>query len=111
MRQTFTQNEQGLLILVDEQDPLCLNDQLVDPNDLMSGIIEESDIAHYKPKCDIIVKGYAYASKHRLNTDSFSANLNLQTPNFTVLPEPINATKYAFVEQKMLKKLMQRVKY
>ena len=103
MRQTYTWNEQGLLVLADEQDPLQVQDQLADPNDLMSGTIEESDLAHYKPKCDVIVKGYAYAPKHRLNADSFNASITLQTPNFTVLPEPIASTKYAFVEQKTTK--------
>ncbi len=103
MRQTYTWNEQGLLILADEQDPLQVQDQLADPNNLMSGIIEESDLAHYKPKCDVIVKGYAYAPKHLLNADSFSASLKLQTPNFSILPEPIAATKYAFVAQKTTK--------
>ena len=103
MRQTYTWNEQGLLVLADEQDPLQVQDQLADPNDLMSGTIEESDLAHYKPKCDVIVKGYAYAPKYRLNTDSFNASIKLQTPNFTVLPEPVAATKYAFVKQKTTK--------
>ncbi|MGP5495529.1 hypothetical protein ACTXNC_12715, partial [Psychrobacter celer] len=46
MRQTYTWNEQGLLILSEEQDPLQVQDQLTDPNDLMSGVVEESDLAH-----------------------------------------------------------------
>ncbi|MGP5494956.1 DUF2169 domain-containing protein, partial [Psychrobacter celer] len=56
-----------------------------------------------KPKCDFIVKGYAYTPRHRLNNDSFTASLKLQTPNFKTQPEPIAATKYAFVEKKTTK--------
>lgn len=103
MRQTYTWNKQGLLILADEQDPLRLEDQLIEPNDLMSGIVEESDLAHYKPKCDVIIKGHAYAPKHRQNQDSFNASIKLQTPDYVVLAEPTPATKYAFVKQKTTK--------
>lgn len=99
MRQTYTWNEQGLLVIADEQDPLRLEDQLTDTTDLMSGIVEESDLAHYKPKCDVIIKGHAYVPKHRQNQDSFTASIKLQTPDYTVLAEPVAATKYAFVAQ------------
>ncbi|MGP5505669.1 DUF2169 domain-containing protein [Psychrobacter celer] len=99
MRQTYTWNEQGLLILAEEQDPLRLEDQLVDTKDLMSGVVEESDLAHYKPKCDVIIKGHAYAPKHKLNQDSFTASIKLQSPDYMVLGEPVAATKYAFVDQ------------
>jgi len=99
MRQTYTWNEQGLLTLADEQDPLRLEDQLVDTKDLMSGIVEESDLAHYKPKCDVIIKGHAYAPKHKLNQDSFTASIKLQGPDYMVLGERVAATKYAFVDQ------------
>ena len=84
MRQTYTWNEQGLLTLADEQDPLRLEDQLIDTKDLMSGIVEESDLAHYKPKCDVIIKGHAYAPKHKLNQDSFTASIKLQGPDYMV---------------------------
>lgn len=99
MRQTYTWNEQGLLILAEEQDPLRLEDQLIDTKDLMSGIVEESDLAHYKPNCDVIIKGHAYAPKHKLNQDSFTASIKLQSPDYMVLGEPTAATKYAFVDQ------------
>lgn len=103
MRQTYTWNEQGLLILSDEQDPLRLEDQLVDTKDLMSGMVEESDLAHYKPKCDVIIKGYAYVPKHKQNQDSFTSSIKVQTPDYVVLAEPVAATKYAFVEQESKK--------
>ncbi|MFC6205578.1 DUF2169 domain-containing protein [Psychrobacter urativorans] len=99
MRQTYTWNEQGLLVIADEQDPLRLEDQLTDTTDLMSGIVEESDLAHYKPKCDVIIKGHAYVPKHKQNQDSFTASIKLQTPDYKVLAEPVAATKYAFVAQ------------
>ena len=108
MRQTYTWNEQGLLILTDEQDPLRLEDQLVDTKDLMSGVVEESDLAHYKPKCDVIIKGHAYAPKHRVNQDSFNASIKLQTPDYVVLAEPNPAVKYAFVEQQSNKSAKDR---
>ena len=97
MRQTYTWNEQGVLILADEQDPLRLEDELTDPNDLMSGVVEESDLAHYKPKCDVIIKGHAYVPKDKKSRDSFNASIRLQTPDYIILAEPIAATKYAFV--------------
>lgn len=103
MRQTYTWNEKGLLILDDEQDPLRMDDQLVDAEDLMSGVVEESDLAHYKPKCDVIIKGHAYAPKQRQNKDRFTASIQLQTPDYKILAEPIAATKYAFVDQRSKK--------
>ena len=103
MRQTHTWNEQGLLVLADEQDPPCIKDQLIDPDDLMSGVVEESDLARYKPKCDVIIKGHAYVPQYRQNQESFNASLKMQTPDYMVLAEPNLATKYAFVEQQSKK--------
>lgn len=99
MRQTYTWNENGLLIVADEQDPLRFEDQLADPNDVMSGILEESDLAHYKPRCDVIIKGHAYAPKHRQNQDSFTASIKLQSPDTLTLAEPIAPNKYIFNEK------------
>ena len=99
MRQTHTWNEQGLLVLADEQDPPCIKDQLIDPDDIMSGVVEESDLARYKPKCDVIIKGHAYPPRFRQYQDSFTASLKLQTPDYVILANPVAATKYAFVAQ------------
>ncbi|WP_348548566.1 DUF2169 domain-containing protein [Psychrobacter sp. KFRI-CH2-11] len=110
MRQTHTWNEQGLLVLADEQDPPCMKDQLIDPDDLMSGATEESDLARYKPKCDVIINGHAYPPKHRQNQDSFTASIKLQTPDYVTLAQPVAASKYAFVAQSIKNKAQDHYK-
>lgn len=95
MRQTYTWHETGLLILADEQDPLCMTDELVDPNDVMSGVLQESDLCHYKPKCDVIVIGNAYAPKGQW-VKNFVASIHIQTPDKVIFTEPTPAGKYQF---------------
>lgn len=95
-RQTYTWDNTGLLVLAEEQDPLCMMDQMVDPSDFMSGVIEESDLCHYKPKCDVLVKGHAYPPSYQKNKNHFIATLKLKTPDKVVYANQIN-TKYAFV--------------
>lgn len=60
-RQTFNLRKidnEGCLVLADEQSPLVASDQFY--GDLnVSSIIQESDFAPYKPKCDILF-AYAY---------------------------------------------------
>ncbi len=114
MRQTYIWNEQGLLILSDEQDPLCMIDEIVDPEDVMSGVLQESDLCHYKPKCDVIVTGHAYAPK-RKNTKDFIAAIHVQTPNKVIFAEPIKAAKYQFEalqqqQKKQGSRIAQRIK-
>ncbi len=112
MRQTYTWDEKGLLHLTDEQDPLCMMDEIVDPNDVMSGVIQESDLCHYKPKCDIIINGHAYAP-HRKNVKSFMASVQVQTPNKVIFAESIQSSKYQFQERQQKEKLpriSQRIK-
>lgn len=112
MRQTYTWDETGLLYLTDEQDPLCMMDEIVDPNDVMSGVIQESDLCHYKPKCDVIINGHAYAPK-RKNVKSFLASLHVQTPNKVLFAEPIKSSKYKFQElqqKKQQPRIVQRIK-
>ena len=99
MRQTYTWNDKGLLVLTDEQDPLCFEDQLADPNDIMSGILEESDLAHYKPKCDVIIKGHAYTPPSKRSHDYIEANIKLQSPDTLTLAEPVVPNKYIFNEK------------
>ena len=114
MRQTYGWDEQGLLILSDEQDPLCMVDEIVDPEDIMSGVLQESDLCHYKPKCDVIVTGHAYAPK-RKNTKDFIAAIHVQTPNKVIFAEPIKAAKYQFEalqqqQKKQGSRIAQRIK-
>ena len=95
MRQTYSWDETGLLSLAEEQDPLCMMDEIVDPKDVMSGVLQESDLCHYKPKCDVIVNGHAYAPK-RKNVKDFIAAIHVQTPNKVIFAEPIKSAKYQF---------------
>lgn len=97
-RHTYTWDETGLLTLAQEQDPLCMTDELVDPEDIMSGVLQESDLCHYKPKCDVLVIGHAYAPRGK-TTNQFSASLRVKTPDKIIFSEPIKASKYLFQEQ------------
>ena len=49
LRQTFTWNDQGILSYVEEQDPLCEEDNHFD-DDLTASVRQESDLCHYKPR-------------------------------------------------------------
>lgn len=98
-RQTYTWDETGLLVLAEEQDSLCMMDQLVDPSDFMSGVIEESDLCHYKPKCDVLIKGHAYPPNYRKNKHHFTAQIKLKTPDKIVYAEQQTQAKYAFVKE------------
>lgn len=99
MRQTYNWNDKGLLLLADEQDPLRFVDQLIDAQDLMSGIAEESDLAHYKPKCDVIIKGHAYTPLYIKNNTEFTANLVLKTPAKKVTQNTVEHKKYLFSDE------------
>lgn len=96
MRQTYTWNDKGLLTLHHMQDPLCMEDVMVSRDDLMSGVIEESDLCHYKPNCDVLVIGSAYTPS---NADKqFTASLSVQTPDKVLYTQPIKASKYLFAD-------------
>lgn len=102
-RQTYTWDTNGLLTLADEQDPLCMMDELVNADDVMSGVLQESDLCHYKPKCDVLVIGNAYAPQGFL-VKSFKAGISLQTPDKVIFAEPIPAGKYQFQQSLATKK-------
>ncbi len=101
MRQTYTWNDKGLLILAESQDPLCMVDQLVDPTDIMSGVIEESDLCHVKPKCDILIKGHAYTPKYRMSHYYYNARLQVQTPDKILYAPKQHTDKYEFVTKEI----------
>lgn len=76
-----TAHRQGYLIerfynpIVNDIDPISLS--LVDDfygETLLTSVLIESDLSPYKPKCDIIIQGYAY---HKSLTDHFDASLSL----------------------------------
>lgn len=89
-RQTYEWNDKGLLVLSKTQDPLCFTDELVDDSDMMKGVRQESDLCEYKPKCDVLVLGNAYAPSG-VPTQSFVAKLMATTPDSYVFFDAINA--------------------
>lgn len=96
MRVTCTWNDKGLLQPSDNPDPLCMMDVIADEQDLMSGVIEESDLCHYKPNCDVLIVGSAYAPQQKQSSDQFECRLHVQTPDKWLFDTPIPASKYLF---------------
>lgn len=96
MRVSCTWDDNGLLYPCQNQDPLCMEDVIVDKKDLMSGVIEESDLCHYKPNCDVLVIGSAYTPSNKSTAKSFECNLTLQTPDKWLFDVPVPANKYLF---------------
>ncbi|MCA8017961.1 DUF2169 family type VI secretion system accessory protein [Burkholderia metallica] len=63
LRQTF-ELRNGALVLAQEQKPLATSDRFHgEPN--QSSVAEESDLAPYKPLCDVLINGTAYAPQGR----------------------------------------------
>lgn len=98
MRQTYIWDETGLLALAREQDPLCMMDETVHSDDVMSGVIQESDLCHYKPKCDILISGNAYAPQGK-RSNSFVASVKVQTPDKVIFADTTTSSKYQFQER------------
>ena len=72
---------------VNDDDPisLCMADEFYDePN--LSSILQESDIIPFKPKCDVLVQGHAYASKP---SQGFKASIALYRQDDEKLSSPI----------------------
>lgn len=60
LRQTLSWDADGQLHLVEAQSPLCEADEYV--GDIALGnVLQESDLCHYKPKCDVLVVGHGHA--------------------------------------------------
>lgn len=58
LRQTLAWNAEGCLRYADEQAPLCEQDTYFGAMN-ESSLRQESDLCHYKPKCDVIVNATA----------------------------------------------------
>ena len=86
LRQTFTWNDQGILSYVEEQDPLCEEDNHFD-DDLTASVRQESDLCHYKPHCDVIVNAFAHAPGGEPRA-RFQVGLRLARPDEPVAPPP-----------------------
>lgn len=99
-------NAQGEAALIKLDEPVKLNvqDQHYD-DDLNCSVRQESDLAPYKPLCDVIVIGSAYAPKGRA-ARRFQVALHVQCPDTQPpLPErpyglsPMQALSQAALEQ------------
>jgi hypothetical protein len=87
MRQTFTWCDNGVAYYADEQEPVYEEDTYFGAI-ATSAVRQESDLCHYKPRCDIIVNATAYAPQG-LRQRRFSVGLRVFRPDEPVrLPEP-----------------------
>lgn len=74
LRQTFELRD-GVLMLAQEQRPLATSDRFHgEPN--QSSVAEESDLAPYKPLCDVLINGTAYAPQGR-SLPRFAAGIRI----------------------------------
>jgi len=73
LRQTFS-FASGKLTYADEQAPLCEVDEFFGKMN-QSSVRQESDLCHYKPRCDVIANATAYAPSDRLT--SFNVSLRV----------------------------------
>jgi hypothetical protein len=64
LRQTLTWDEHITLGYADRQQPLCEADQFLGATN-RSVVRQESDLCHYKPRCDVIVNAVAHAPRGR----------------------------------------------
>ncbi|CAJ0780751.1 hypothetical protein LMG18090_01231 [Ralstonia mannitolilytica] len=60
LRQTLSWNDAGELEYVEDQAPLCESDEFFGEA-LAGSVRQESDLCHYKPRCDVIVNAVAHA--------------------------------------------------
>jgi hypothetical protein len=85
LRQTLTWNEQGVLRYAETQEALCEADTPLDVEHPGS-LRQESDLCHYKPRCDVIVNASAHAPLGKPH-GRFSVGLRLITPDESA-PQP-----------------------
>lgn len=90
LKQTLQITAQGLQY-ADQQRPLCEEDEFFGlPN--QSSVRQESDFCHFKPRCDVIVNGTAYAPNGPSNTVNVRLRV-LGQPNSSscmpAMPEPL----------------------
>ena len=80
LRQTLCWQKLGLLEFADEQEALCEEDEHLMLED-GGAVVQESDLCHYKPRCDVIVKGLAYPpADGPSRVSSFPVRLTLSKP-------------------------------
>lgn len=84
----FKQVQTVYMAEVNDEDPisLCMADEFYgEPG--TSSIVQESDIIPFKPKCDVLVEGHAYASKP---CQGFKASIALYSQADDTLDSPLN---------------------
>ena len=83
----FKQIQTVYIAEVNDDDPinLCMADEFYDEPGT-SSIVQESDIIPYKPKCDVLVQGHAYASKP---SQGFKASIALYRQADDTLDSPL----------------------
>jgi len=84
LRQTLTWNERGELRYVEEQEPLCEEDCGFG-DDFPGSVRQESDLCHYKPRCDVIVNAFAHAPGDGPQSQ-FQVGLGLTRPDEAASP-------------------------
>lgn len=85
LRQTLTWDEHGKLHYADEQAPLCEEDNYFGEIN-RSAVRQESDLCHYKPRCDVIVNATAHAPGGKA-VRRFEVRLQVKRPD-TPAPLP-----------------------
>ena len=87
LRQTLTWDDAGRLDYADEQAPLCEVDTFFGEMN-QSSVRQESDLCHFKPRCDVLVNATAYAPRGQV-TRRFTVGIRLRRPDTPApLPEP-----------------------
>lgn len=90
LRQTF-ELRNGSLVLAQEQKPLATSDRFHgEPN--QSSVAEESDLAPYKPLCDVLINGTAYAPQGR-SVPRFAAGVRIVSAPMRSDDEGVPTTK------------------
>lgn len=64
LRQTLSWDNKSKLSYAEQQAPLCEVDKFIRTIN-QSSLRQESDLCHYKPRCDVIVNAVAHAPKNQ----------------------------------------------
>ena len=111
LRQTLTWGTEGTLVYADEQAPLCEVDEYFGALNA-SSIRQESDLCHYKPRCDVIVNATAYAPIGQ-STRRFQVRCVLRRPDVSLpLPErPQGLNQFVEADEASLREWRAQVAY
>ena len=100
LRSTYAIQSDGSLLALGEQGPLVTEDVYHgEPNG--SSIQQESDLAPFKPKCDVIVSGTAYAPGG-LRARSFGAGITIRDKENVLVRKRIVITGPRYWRKRLL---------